>query len=92
MEFGLKRGTKSFRSLARAAGSEEERPITWDEIREERVIVGTPTLVTERLRELRDLLGIDGILAEVNPGGKIPQPLVKRSLQLLCQDVLPAFR
>ena len=31
-------------------------------------------------------------MAEVNPGGKIPQPLVKRSLQLLCQDVLPAFR
>ena len=97
-EYFLKRGTKSFRSMARAAGADrdagpdEERPITWDEIREERVIVGTPEVVIERLRELRELLGIDGILAELNSGGKIPQPLVKRSLQLLCEEVTPAFR
>jgi hypothetical protein len=48
--------------------------------------------VIDRLRELRDLLGLDGILAEINSGGKIPQPLVRRSLRLLCQEVMPAFR
>ena len=56
------------------------------------MIVGTPDMVTERLRELRDLLGIDGVLAEINSGGNIPQPLVQRSLRLLCNEVMPAFR
>jgi hypothetical protein len=38
------------------------------------------------------LLGVDGILAELNSGGKIPQPLVMRSLRLFCEQVMPAFR
>lgn len=66
--------------------------ITWDELRAERVIVGTPRQAVERLRELRELLGLDGVLAELNSGGEIPRPLVLRSLRLLCQDVMPAFR
>ena len=49
-------------------------------------------MVTERLRDLQDRLGIDGILAEINSGGNIPQPLVKASLQRLCDEVMPAFR
>jgi hypothetical protein len=67
-------------------------PITWDELLEERVIVGSVQSVTERLRELRGVLGIDGILAEINSGGQIPAAGVKRSLQLLCEEVMPAFR
>jgi alkanesulfonate monooxygenase SsuD/methylene tetrahydromethanopterin reductase-like flavin-dependent oxidoreductase (luciferase family) len=66
--------------------------VTWDELREERVIVGTPAQVEERLRELQDLLGLDGILAELNCGGKIPLPQVKESLRLLCEEVKPRFR
>ena len=27
-----------------------------------------------------------------NSGGQIPRPLVKRSLRLLCEEVMPAFR
>ena len=53
--------------------------------------MGTSATVTERLRELQDRLGIDGILAEINSGGNIPRPLVKRSLRLLCEEVMPAF-
>ena len=48
--------------------------------------------VTDRLRELQRVLGIDGILAEINSGGQIPAAGVKRSLQLLCEEVMPAFR
>jgi alkanesulfonate monooxygenase SsuD/methylene tetrahydromethanopterin reductase-like flavin-dependent oxidoreductase (luciferase family) len=100
-EYFWSRGTKSSRPLTPAAGpsvgashvgAAEAGPITWDELREERVIVGTPSTVTERLRELRDRLGLDGILAELNSGGQIPQPLVMRSLRLLCEEVMPAFR
>lgn len=101
VEYFQGRGVKSSRRLAHAgvtartngeAGVEEPGPITWDELLEERVVVGTPTTVTERLRELRDRLGLDGILAEVNSGGRIPRPLVRRSLRLLCEEVMPAFR
>jgi hypothetical protein len=48
--------------------------------------------VTERLHELQDVLGIDGILAEINSGGQIPAAGVKHSLQLLCEDVMPAVQ
>jgi alkanesulfonate monooxygenase SsuD/methylene tetrahydromethanopterin reductase-like flavin-dependent oxidoreductase (luciferase family) len=101
VEYFRNRGVRSSRRLTHAGSTagaarddraEEAGPITWDELLEERVIAGTPRMVTERLRELRDLLGLDGILAEVNSGGKIPRPLVRRSLRLLCEEVMPAFR
>lgn len=100
-EYFHKRRTLSSRRSVRLGGPEaagggdgrgEQGLITWDELREERVIVGTPEQVTERLRELRELLGLDGILAELNSGGTIPRPLVRRSLHLLCKEVMPAFR
>lgn len=100
-EYFRKRGTLSSRVLAsvgRGMNSElSERPeggtpITWDELLEERVIVGSVQTVTERLQELQDVLGIDGILAEINSGGQIPAAGVKRSLQLLCEQVMPTFK
>ena len=100
-EYFRKRGTLSSRVLAsvgRGMNSElSERPdggtpITWDELVEERVIVGSVQTVTARLRELQDVLGIDGILAEINSGGQIPAAGVKESLRLLCEEIMPAFR
>jgi alkanesulfonate monooxygenase SsuD/methylene tetrahydromethanopterin reductase-like flavin-dependent oxidoreductase (luciferase family) len=98
-EYFHNRGTFSSRQLVRAGGKAEltehpegGMPITWDELLEERVIVGSPETVTERLRELRDLLGVDGVLAEINSGGKIPREGVKHSLRLICEQVMPAFR
>ena len=35
---------------------------------------------------------LDGIVAELNPGGRIPQELETRSLQILARDVLPALK
>ncbi|MGE3269577.1 MAG: LLM class flavin-dependent oxidoreductase [Chloroflexota bacterium] len=66
--------------------------ISWDELLEERVIAGTPEMVTERLRDLEERLGIDGILAEVNSGGRVPAEGVRHSLRLLCERVMPAFQ
>jgi alkanesulfonate monooxygenase SsuD/methylene tetrahydromethanopterin reductase-like flavin-dependent oxidoreductase (luciferase family) len=100
-EYFRKRGTLSSRVLAsvgRGMNSElSERPeggtpITWDELVEERIIVGSVAAVKDRLHELQDVLGIDGILAEINSGGQIPAAGVKHSLRLLCDEVMPAFR
>jgi hypothetical protein len=53
---------------------------------------GTPQSVSQRLRQLRDEIGFDGILAELNCGGLIPHDRVLNALRLLCQEVMPRFR
>jgi hypothetical protein len=45
--------------------------------------------VAERLVQLREELGIDGILAELNFGGGIAPELMMRSLRLLCERARP---
>ena len=45
----------------------------------------------EQLHGLQETLGLDGILAELNTGGRIPHDCVVRALQLLCQEVMPRF-
>ena len=56
------------------------------------VLVGTPDTVSRRLARLRDELGIDGILAELNCGGLIAHARVVEALRLLCTEVQPRFR
>jgi alkanesulfonate monooxygenase SsuD/methylene tetrahydromethanopterin reductase-like flavin-dependent oxidoreductase (luciferase family) len=88
------------RSGAGRAGMPEERraqaermmKLSYDDILAKKVISGTPPAVIARLREWRDALGIDGIVAEPNPGGRIPAELEARSLELLAREVMPAFR
>jgi hypothetical protein len=49
-------------------------------------------MVADRLAELQEELGLDGILAELNCGGLVPHEGVRTALRLLCQQVLPRFR
>ena len=55
-------------------------------------IVGPSEQVVDRLGAIAAELGLDGILAELNCGGCVPRPGVLRALQLLCEEVMPAFR
>ena len=88
------------RSAVGRAGTSKERQeqaermsrLTYEDILERKVISGTPPRVIERLRELQERLGIDGIVAEMNPGGRIPAELEQRSMRLLAEEVIPAFR
>ena len=48
-------------------------------------------LVTSH-KELEDELGIDGILFELNFGAAIPAEVMMRSLQLICEQVMPRFK
>ena len=57
----------------------------------DKVIVGTPEMVAERIDRLRHELGLNGILAELNCGSLIPHTNVMKSLQLLCEKVMPEF-
>lgn len=72
----------------RAERGQRLQTITYDEVLRDKIIVGTPEMVADRLGAIRDELGLDGVLAELNCGSLIPQPRVMRSLQLLCEQVL----
>jgi len=66
--------------------------IDYEEVLRERMIVGTPGRVIDRLEQLRGELGLNGILAELNPGSLIPHARVLEALRLLCQEVMPRFK
>ena len=53
---------------------------------------GTAPSLTERLGRLRDELGLDGIIAELNPGGLLPMDQMRRTLRILTHEVVPALR
>jgi alkanesulfonate monooxygenase SsuD/methylene tetrahydromethanopterin reductase-like flavin-dependent oxidoreductase (luciferase family) len=65
--------------------------ITYDEARRGSVFIGTPDSVSAQLQALQDELGLDGVLLELNSGGKIPHHCVMSATQLLCQEVMPHF-
>src|ERR1700733_12525487 len=75
----------------RRAELETVRTITYAEVLRDKVVVGGPERVTDRLLQLREELGIDGILAELNFGSRIPSQMMMRSLRLLCEKVRPHF-
>ena len=75
----------------RAARGRRLQNITYEDALREKLIVGSPGRVTDRLKELQEKLGLDGILCEMNCGTKIPHQRVMKSLQLLCQEVSPRF-
>jgi alkanesulfonate monooxygenase SsuD/methylene tetrahydromethanopterin reductase-like flavin-dependent oxidoreductase (luciferase family) len=94
---GAQLADSATRAGARAIEQRAERgqrlqSIDYDEVLREKIIVGTPRTVADRLHELQQELGLNGILAELNCGSRIPHPLVMASLEHLCRDVIPEFR
>jgi alkanesulfonate monooxygenase SsuD/methylene tetrahydromethanopterin reductase-like flavin-dependent oxidoreductase (luciferase family) len=76
----------------RRALAERMANLSYDDVLAKKVAFGTPKSVIDRLTELRAELGLDGIIAELNPGGRIPLELETRSLRLLTHEVMPAFK
>ena len=65
---------------------------TYEDLLQTRVVFGSPERVVDRLAEFQEMLGATGITAELNPGGFLPKEAVHRSLELLTQEVMPAFK
>jgi alkanesulfonate monooxygenase SsuD/methylene tetrahydromethanopterin reductase-like flavin-dependent oxidoreductase (luciferase family) len=78
-------------AIQRLKRVERLEALTYDEARATQIIVDEPRGFVARLREVDAEIGLDGILAELNCGGKIPQPHVLRALRLLCDEVKPHF-
>ncbi len=67
-------------------------PLSYEMVLREKVIAGTPEIVVERLRELREAAHLDGVSAEINPGSLLSHEQVMNSLRLYCQEVMPQFK
>jgi alkanesulfonate monooxygenase SsuD/methylene tetrahydromethanopterin reductase-like flavin-dependent oxidoreductase (luciferase family) len=70
----------------RRAELEDVRNLTYADVLRDKVVVGSPEHVADRLRQLQEELGIDGILAELNFGGTVPAEWMMQSLRLLCEE------
>src|SRR6266566_2128682 len=65
--------------------AERMASLSYEDILARKVAFGTARGVIDRLAQLRDELGLDGIVAELNPGGRIPPELETRSLEILAR-------
>jgi alkanesulfonate monooxygenase SsuD/methylene tetrahydromethanopterin reductase-like flavin-dependent oxidoreductase (luciferase family) len=79
------------RAGRRRAQAERLAALPYDEILADRVAFGAPRDLVERLSALGRRLDLDGIVAELNPGGLIPPGRVRRSLSILAREVAPAL-
>ena len=76
----------------RAERGEALQTISYADTLRDKVIIGTPGMVADKLKMLDAELGLNGILAELNCGRAIPNECVMHSLKLLCEQVIPQFR
>jgi alkanesulfonate monooxygenase SsuD/methylene tetrahydromethanopterin reductase-like flavin-dependent oxidoreductase (luciferase family) len=66
--------------------------LTYEQILQTKVAFGTPVMLVERFAQLREELGLNTVVAELNPGGLIPAEQVLESLKILTHQVMPAFK
>jgi alkanesulfonate monooxygenase SsuD/methylene tetrahydromethanopterin reductase-like flavin-dependent oxidoreductase (luciferase family) len=76
----------------RQAQAQRLANLSYDEILTTKVAFGTGPGLIDRLTRLREELGVNGIAAELNPGGLLSTDQEKRSLRILTQEVMPAFK
>jgi hypothetical protein len=76
----------------RQAKLEQLTHLSYEDILETRVAVGSAPALVERLGTLRDELGLSGLVAELNPGGLTPLERMQRTLRILTHEVIPALR
>ncbi|MCH7735623.1 MAG: LLM class flavin-dependent oxidoreductase [Chloroflexi bacterium] len=76
----------------RAARSEELAEVSWDEVQREKVIVGTPEMVVDRIHEMKEQLHLTELVAEFNAGELITEDEIARSMRLMCEKVIPEFK
>jgi alkanesulfonate monooxygenase SsuD/methylene tetrahydromethanopterin reductase-like flavin-dependent oxidoreductase (luciferase family) len=74
---------------AREGRAERLGVLTFEDILREHAVFGSPERVTERLIELREILGFTSFSGWMNPGGLIPDERVTRSMRLFAERVIP---
>lgn len=76
----------------RASRTAELANLEWGSVMREKVVVGTPEMVIDRIHELKERLKLTSIVAEFNAGEEISESDIERSMRLMCDKVMPAFK
>ncbi len=79
-------------SAERRQRAEQLLNTTYDDLLVDRVAYGSPPEVAQRLTEIRDELGLTGVIMEPNLGGTVPAERVQNSIRLYAEEVAPALR
>ncbi len=66
--------------------------LSYDEILTRKVAFGSAPALVDRLGELREVLGVNGVAAELNPGGLLPTTQELRSLEIITKHVMPSLK
>ena len=66
--------------------------LSYPDILSTKVAFGTGQGLVDRFTQLREELSLNGIAAELNPGGLLPKGQETRTLQILTHQVMPAFK
>ena len=90
IESASRAGTRAIE--ARAERGERLSTLSYEDARRDKLAYGTPEMVIDRLRELKEMLGISTILAEMNCGQQIPSQHILSSMRLFGEKVAPALR
>jgi len=78
---------KSFGGEGRAQRAERLATMTYEDALKDRMVHGSPDWVANRIDELREELGLTGVLVEPNVGGIIPPDRLSNSIRLFGQEV-----
>lgn len=89
---GLLQTAGAFGGELRARRAQNLANLTYESALQDRLVYGTPDAVANRLGELRDELGLSGVLMEPNVGGMIPPERLEHSIRLFGQEVAPRLR
>ncbi len=66
--------------------------MTFEKMLETKVAFGSAEGLVNRFTHLQEELGLNSIIAELNPGGLIPPDRVMHSMEILAKDVAPHFK
>ena len=86
---GLLQTAGAFGGELRAQRAQNLATLTYESALQDRLVYGTPAAVASRLRELRDELGLSGVLMEPNVGGLMTPERLDNSIRLFGQEVAP---
>ena len=84
---GLLQTAGAFGGELRAQRAERMATLTYEDALLDRLVYGTPDTVANRLGEIRDELGLSGVIVEPNVGGQIAPELLDDSIRLIGKEV-----
>ena len=76
----------------RQGRAERLATLTYQQVLESKVAFGTAEGLIDRFAQLKEELGLTAVVAELNAGGLIPQERSLRTLRVLTQQIMPAFK